>query len=504
MGGHTAKLEGPDFTQGFRLEDLDDGAMQLGHAFGEPVIVVRRGAQAYAVGASCPHYGAPLAQGLLAGDTLRCPWHHACFRLKDGAVLSPPALDALPTWDLRERGGLLCVTGKRQAGSPAVRAADPRTFVIVGTGAAGAVAAETLRNEGFGGRIVMIGEDPSPPYDRPNLSKDYLAGHAPEEWIPLRAPGFYAEARLELRTGVRADALDVPARTLVLADGERLVFDALLLATGARPIRLAIEGADLPHVHYLRSLDDSRRLIAAARDARRAVVIGSSFIGLEVAAALIERGLSVAVVGREAIPLAHALGPELGAFVRGLHESRGVQFHLEDSIARIGPAGVTLASGANVPADLVVVGIGVRPATELAEVAGLAVDRGILVDEYLQTSAPGIFAAGDVASYPDRLSRERVRIEHWVLAQRHGRAAALNMLGRREPFRGVPFFWSNHYDVAIRFTGVARPGAEREIAGSLETRDCTVSFRQSGRITAVATIGNDRANLAAEVALEAA
>jgi NADPH-dependent 2,4-dienoyl-CoA reductase/sulfur reductase-like enzyme/nitrite reductase/ring-hydroxylating ferredoxin subunit len=478
--------------------------MLLGHAAGEAVVLVRRGARAFAIAASCPHYGAPLAKGLVVGDTLRCPWHHACFDLATGAVRSPPALNPPDTWDVRIDGALVYVGGKRQVAAPSVHVGDPRTFVIVGAGAAGAVAAETLRNEGFRGRVVLIGEDPSAPYDRPNLSKDYLAGNAPEEWIPLRPDDFYASRQIELRVATRVASLDVGNRSVTLENGERIRYDALLLATGARPVRLSVPGADLPHVYYLRTLADSRRLVEAAKTARRAVVIGSSFIGLEVAAALVERGLSVSVIGMEALPLERALGAELGQIVKGLHESHGVRFHLEVTAKRITASEVTLASGVSLPADVVVIGVGVSPATELAEAAGLRTDHGIIVDEYLEASAPGVYAAGDVARYPDRASGEIVRVEHWVLAQRHGRAAALNMLGRKQPFTSVPFFWSNHYDLAIRYSGFAPRDAERQMVGQLAAQKGSVVFRKRGRITAVATVGDDLTNLIAEAALEGA
>ncbi len=504
MGGQSEPLQGPDLTQGVRLADLEDGAPLLGHAAGEAVVLVRRGDRAFAIGASCPHYGAPLAKGLVVGNTLRCPWHHACFDLESGAVRSPPALNPPDTWEVRVDRAVAYVVRKREGAPPAAGVDDARTFVIVGAGAAGAFAAETLRNEGFRGRVVLIGEDPSPPYDRPNLSKDYLAGNAPEEWIPLRPEDFYGSRQIELRVATRVASLDVRGRSIALEGGETIRYDALLLATGARPVPLAVPGADLPHVHYLRTLADSRRLIEAAKKGRRAVVIGSGFIGLEVAAALIERGLQVSVIGRDSLPLEHALGAELAQVVKGLHDSRGVRFHLEATATRITSSEVTLASGASLPADVVVIGVGVAPSTELAEAAGLRVDHGIVVDEYLETSAPGVFAAGDVARYPDRASGETVRVEHWVLAQRHGRAAALNMLGRRQPFASVPFFWSNHYDVSIRYSGFAPRNAERQQVGQLASRKGAVVFRNRGRITAVATVGDDRMNLAAEAALEAA
>jgi apoptosis-inducing factor 3 len=504
MGGQSEPLQGPDLTQGVRLADLEDGSILLGHASGEAVVLVRRGATAFALGASCPHYGGPLAKGLVVGDTVRCPWHHACFDLASGVVRSPPALNAPDTWEVRIDGALAYVVRKRERAPHAVRVDDSRTFVIVGAGAAGAVAAETLRNEGFRGRVVLLGEDPSPPYDRPNLSKDYLAGKAPEEWIPLRPDDFYGSRQIELRVGTRVASLDVGRRSIELEGGESIRYDALLLATGARPVTLPVPGAELPHVHYLRTLADSRRLVESAGNARRAVVIGSGFIGLEVAASLVERGLQVSVIGRDSLPLEHALGTELAQVVKGLHDSSGVRFHLEATATRITASEVTLASGASLPADVVVIGVGVAPSTELAEAAGLRVDNGIVVDEYLETSAPGVFAAGDVARYPDRASGESVRVEHWVLAQRHGRAAALNMLGHRQPFTSVPFFWSNHYDVAIRYSGFAPRNAERQPIGQLAARKGGVVFRKRGRITAVATVGDDGMNLAAEAALEAA
>ena len=451
MSEDYAELDGPDFTQGVARAAIADGTMLLGHVGGEPVLLVGRGEVLFAVGASCPHHGAPLGDGLLVGETVRCPWHHACFSLRTGEVLRPPALDSLPCWRVEEAGGVVRVSEKleRTALPRRVPAKAPSSVVIVGGGAAGYAAATTLRNEGYGGRITMLSADASLPCDRPNLSKGYLAGAAPEEWNLLRPAEFYRENAIDVRLSAQVTAIDIGRRRVDLADGSHHSFGALLLATGAEPVRLDIPGADRPHVHYLRTLADSGALVAAAQSAKRAVVIGAGFIGLEVASSLRARGIEVHVVGREAVPMAKILGPQVGAFLRTTHEEHGVTFHLGTTATAIGGQAVTLDNGETIDADLVVIGIGVRPATQLAEQAGLAIDRGVLVDECLETSAAGIFAAGDIARWPDPLTGEFIRIEHFVVAERQGQTAARNMLGHREAFDAVPFFWTEQYDLGI-------------------------------------------------------
>jgi NADPH-dependent 2,4-dienoyl-CoA reductase/sulfur reductase-like enzyme/nitrite reductase/ring-hydroxylating ferredoxin subunit len=500
-----AKASPVDLTKGIDVAALPDGATVLGRVGDEDVLLARAGADVYAVGAHCTHYHGPLADGLIVGDTVRCPWHHACFSLRTGDALRAPALDPIACWRVDRQGTMVFVREKQ---SPANRPAStaiatpPSSIVIVGGGGAGLAAADMLRREGYDGPVAMISADADPPSDRPNLSKDYLAGTAQDDWIPLRSPEFYAENRIELLLQTKVASIDPLARQVALADGTRRPFGALLLATGADPVRLPIPGANAPHVHYLRSFADSRALVAAAGTAKRAVVVGASFIGLEVSASLRTRGLSVDVVAPEQAPLERIMGLEVGQFVQRLHESRGVVFHLGETVTRVDGRAVTLSSGRTIDADFVVMGVGVRPSTVLAETAGLAVDRGVVVNEWLETSATGIYAAGDVARYPDARTGDRIRIEHWVVAERQGQTAARNMLGRRERFDAVPFFWSQHYDVTINYVGHAERWDAITMIGTLDDHDCSIRYSSGGRQLAVATIFRDRESLEAEVAME--
>ena len=500
-------LSGPDLTKGVAVSAIVDGSMLTGHARGESVLLVRRGDEFFAIGAVCTHYGAPLADGLLVGDTVRCPWHHACFSLRTGEALRAPALDPVSCWHVEQRDGTVYVGTKVEAAAPpslGAKTGIPESIVIVGGGAAGNAAAEMLRRLGYSGRITMLSADSSAPCDRPNLSKGYLSGVAASESMPLRPATFYQEHRIELKLDARVATIDTATRQVQLVDGTRHAYDALLLATGAEPVRLEVPGANLPHVHYLRTFADGRALVATALTSKRAVVIGASFIGLEVAASLRARNIAVDVVAPDTVPMLKILGEEVGTFIRRLHERHGVTFHLGTTATSIDDGHVTLQNGERLPADLVVVGIGVHPAIALAEQAGLAIDRGVAVDEYLETSVPRIFAVGDIARWPDRRTGERIRVEHWVVAERQGQTAARNILGGRERFDAVPFFWTDQYDFSLAYMGHAERWDEARLDGQLDaaTQDCTISYRLGNKTLAVAVVHRDLEGLKAEVAFE--
>ncbi|HEY4606546.1 MAG TPA: FAD-dependent oxidoreductase, partial [Acidimicrobiia bacterium] len=426
-------------------------------------------------------------------------WHHAVFDMSSGHPVGGPALNPIPVYDTAERDGHIFVTGRSEQSEETPRPPlSPESVVLVGAGAAGATAAETLRRHGYAGPIALIGEEA--PIDRPNVSKDYLAGTAPEEWMPLRSADFYDKAGIELITGDSVVSIDPQEGEVEMAGGRKLRYGAMLMATGAAPRRLPVPGSDLPHVHYLRSLEDSRQIIAALEPGTRAAVIGAGFIGLEVAASLRQRDIEVTVVAPEAIPLAQLVGATLGRYVKDLHEEHGVRFRLGRGVAEIKGGEVVLDDASAIVADLVVIGIGVKPRTELAEAAGVSVDDGIVVDDRLRTSDSRIWAAGDVARYPG-LFGGTVRVEHWVLAQGQARVAARNMLGNDVAFSDPPFFWSQHYDVPINVTGHLEDWDEEIVSGDPYSRDVMVGFQKEGVIRAVASIYRDRENLRAEHAL---
>jgi NADPH-dependent 2,4-dienoyl-CoA reductase/sulfur reductase-like enzyme/nitrite reductase/ring-hydroxylating ferredoxin subunit len=492
--GSQAELSGPDLEQGISDGELREGTPLLGHASGEAVVLVRAGGQVHAVGATCTHYGGPLAEGLVTDGTIHCPWHHACFELATGAPRGP-ALASIACYDVKLEGGKLRVAGKRTVATP--RAAGPKRVVIVGGGAAGVACAEALRAGGSRASITMVTHEGSDPVDRPNLSKDYLAGNAPEEWVYLRTADALKTSEVEVVDGP-ATAIDQVQRTVRTHGGRVLHYDALLIATGAEPVRLQLPGADLPHVYTLRTLADSRAITASATATKQIAIIGASFIGLEVAASLRARDLDVTVIGPEQIPLARVLGDEVGAFVRRVHEGKGVAFKLGRKPARIGKDRVLLDDGSSVPASTVVMGVGVRPRTDLAHGAGLTIDRGVVVDERLR-AAPDIWCAGDIARYP--YDGQLVRIEHWQVAVRQGQAVARAMLGQPQGQPDIPFFWSQHHDVTIGYVGHAEKFDRAEVKGNLDGRDAHVLYRDGDRVRAVATINRDKIGLEAEAAL---
>ncbi|MEO8580878.1 MAG: FAD-dependent oxidoreductase [Gemmatimonadales bacterium] len=520
MTEHSDELTGPDLEKGIQISSIRPGQLIAGHAFGEAVLLVHVEPNWFAVGAKCTHYGAPLDQGVLVSETIRCPWHHACFQLRNGAASCGPALVDLASYDVAIENEIIRVTGRRDRGQlegEAYRArgsrapervlfeenptTGPSSVVIIGAGAAGNACAEMLRREAYRGPVTLIDPDADAPYDRPNLSKDYLAGKAPEAWLPLHPKEFYAAQHIEILSGITATKIDVESKVVHLSDGTHRDYGCLLVATGASPIRLDVPGAE--RIVYLRTLKDCRAIIGRLEAGQKAVVVGAGFIGLEVAASLIARGLGVTVVGLEKLPLERVLGAEVGSLIKSVHEGQGVTFQLERKLKAVEEKAVVLDDGTRLEADLVIAGIGVRPNLQLAESAGLTLDNGLAVNEFLETSAEGVFAAGDVARWPDAYSDARLRVEHWVVAERQGQVVARNMLGHRDQFNDIPFFWSEHYDkVSIRYTGHVERWDETRIEGDLMKMDCAVSYMVSGKRRAMATINRDRQNLQTEVELE--
>jgi NADPH-dependent 2,4-dienoyl-CoA reductase/sulfur reductase-like enzyme/nitrite reductase/ring-hydroxylating ferredoxin subunit len=496
------ELSGPDFKSGVEFGKLVENEPLSGHFDREPIVLVRKGEQVFATGAVCTHYNGPLAEGLVVGETIRCPWHHARFSLRTGEAVGAPALNPIPCFNDLRRGDRVTIDGKKPVDFRVACPLNPSSVVIVGAGAAGAACADMLRAKGYAGPVTLVGDEEPGPVDRPNLSKDFLAGTAPEDWIPLRTREYYESIQVELITEDPAARISSTEHQVSLRSGRTITYGALLLATGAEPRSLSIEGADLPHVHRLRTLADSKAIIAKAESVRNCAVIGSSFIGLEVAASLRQRGCEVAVIGHDSVPLGKILGPELGRFVKSLHERHGVRFFMNATLRAIRENRVEIGDGQFVEADLVILGVGVSPRTSLADAAGLQTHDGVIVGETLRTSASDVFAAGDVARYPEHVSGEQARIEHWVVAERQGQSVARSILGGVGAFRDAPFFWSQHYDVRISYVGHAPSWDSCEIKGDLEEHDACAIYRRGGRTIALAAIGRDRLSLRVEAALE--
>lgn len=496
-----------DLANGIASTELAEGRIVPGVLDGQDVVLVRHRGRVCALSGRCTHLKAPLADGIVADGTLRCPWHHARFDVETGEALGAPAFAPLDRFTVVEENGRVRIDGPADAiEQPASDvAADLGPVVIIGAGGAGHACAEMLARHGAGRAVTVIEEDGEAPYDRTFCSKQYLAGKAGRDDAALPAL-----KDVDLRSGVAVAAVDRDARVVTLRDGARIPYRTLVLATGAVAIRPDFYGAERDDVHVVRGLADADRLIAATVEARRAIVLGSSYIGLEVAASLIARGLEVAVVSGADLPLEKTAGPEVGAMIRDLHESKGVTFHPGRHIARWDGKAAMLDDGTRVEGDLVVAGIGVQPRVELAEAAGLtmadkAAGGGVQVDAMLRTSDPAIHAIGDIASVPDPRLGHPIRVEHWVVAQRMGQWLARHLLGMAEgAYQDVPFFWSGHYDLSLRYVGHVAAPDDRRIDGDVVEQDFTLSFAENGEEQAILTAGRDVLALEKEHRWEAA
>jgi NADPH-dependent 2,4-dienoyl-CoA reductase/sulfur reductase-like enzyme/nitrite reductase/ring-hydroxylating ferredoxin subunit len=484
-----------------KVKDMQDGDRREVVVGETKVLLTRLKGRFYAIGAECTHYGGPLADGALHGHLVVCPWHQAVFNVMNGDLEEPPALDAEPCFEVRLEADDVIVRIPEKAENrrtPAMARRDPteaRTLVILGAGAAGLVAAETLRQDDFKGRIVMLTADSRLPYDRPNLSKGYLSGEAGPDDLPWRTAQFYQDHDIEVLLGHRVTRVEPALKTVTLADGATLKYDALLLAPGGIPRYLDLPGSQWPNVFTLRSADDADAIIAAAGQASRVVAVGAGFISMETAAALTKRGLAVTVVGSGTVPLERQLGREIGGLLKQVHEEQGVVFRLGRKVAGLEGDGrvqaVVLDNGEALAADLVVVGLGIRPATEMLTGVGLNPDGSVSVNRQMQV-AEGLYAAGDVARFPDWRDGAPIRIEHWRLAEQHGRVAAHNMAGRRAEYAGVPFFWSEQFDLFLQYVGYAAAWDEVILHGDLPGRNFLAYYVKDGRVLAAAGLQRDR------------
>lgn len=499
--GRSAGLTGPDLAKGISIEELKDEAIVEGYVGDEAVLLVHHDGEYFAVASTCSHYGGPLGEGLIVGETVHCPWHHACFDLRTGEALKAPALNPIAAWETELRGDRIFVTHKKALVRRSREWTESQHFIIVGGGAAGNAAALTLRKHGFIGRITVVSEENVLPYDRPNLSKDYLAGNAPEDWIPLESEEFYRDNKIHFELATRAEKIDSHRRTVRLSNGKTLSYDRCLLATGGDPVRPPIPGINKDHVFFLRSLQDCKRIIARTTWAQKVAIIGAGFIGLEAAAALRQRNMEVHVVAPEEMPLLRQVGVHVGSVIRKIHEEHGVVFHLGHTVKEVRDRSLLLSEGVSVDCDFVIVGTGIHPNTDLAKRAGCWVEGGVLVNEYLETSVQGIFAAGDIARWPDPRSGRSIRVEHWEVAERQGQTAALNMMGDRVKFQDVPFFWTQHYDLSIGYVGFSDRYDRMDVMGNLESRNFTVAYYEDRTVAAVLTVGRDRQSLMIEEAI---
>lgn len=502
--GETSGATGPDFSQGIAANAVQPGTTVAGRVGDEAVLLSNLDGKFFAIGGTCTHYGGALGEGVAEEGVVRCPLHHACFDLSTGAVLRAPALDPVDRWLVEVEGDRVFVRRKIEHAAPTPQSvrSDIHNIVIVGGGAAGLACAKELRARDFEGTVTILSADADPPCDRPNLSKDYLAGSAPEEWLWLRGEDWYADNDIDLRLSTEVTKIDAEASTVHCASGEQFAFDRLLIGTGAKPNRLDAPGLDRANVYTLRTVADARAIAGQAKPGARAVIIGASFIGLEAAAALRQRKVEVDIISVEEIPLEHVFGKDVGLQLQQLHESNGVRFHFNRLVADFDGAEVAIRDGATIAADFVLMAIGVRPTVDLAEAAGITIKNGVVVDAFLETSVPGIYAAGDIAAYPEPISGERARIEHWVVAERQGEVAAANMLGERKRFESAPFFWTEQYGVPLRYVGRASGWDAVTVEGSVENGSLIARYFIDGTHCATATIGRDRENLQDELTLE--
>lgn len=489
-------MKDADWEFAINEEELKEGIPTSVKVGKRNVLLARIEGNIYATGGRCPHYGAPLKDGVLIDHVLTCPWHNARFDVASGEMKSPPALDDIARYVTKVVDDKVFVKKAEPLHREEDLSTKEMTFVIIGAGAAGNAAAITLRREGFCGKIIMLTSESELPYDRPNLSKDYLSGQAEREWIPLQSEQYYADQGIDILKNHEVSGLDIDKQRVLVANGKEISYDKLLLATGGVPRTLNIQGVDLAGFFLLRTLADAEAIIEAAKKSQGAVVLGASFIGLEVAASLRARGIRVDVVAPESVPMERIFGKRVGEVIKRLHEEKGVRFHLGNTARKIEGNGrvqrVVLTDGESLSCDMIVAGLGIVPAVDFLQGGGFIENGVVPVDARLRTKENGIFAAGDIALVADRLGGERRRVEHWVEAERQGMFAARSMMGTDEVYEEVPFFWTKQYDTAIKYIGSARDYDEVVYRGDVEGKSFCAGYYQNGRLKAVSGAGRGK------------
>jgi apoptosis-inducing factor 3 len=485
-----------------KVNDLKNGEMKnVSIGDGNEILLCKIDDSFFATAAHCTHYGAPLADGILSGDRIVCPWHHACFNAKTGNLEEPPARDSLTNYEVKIDGEnvIVKVPGKLEGSKiPAMikyNQENKNTFVVLGGGAAGNAAVQSLRENGYDGKLVMISQENRVPYDRPNLSKDYLQGTMDGEWMPLRSEDFYKDHNIELKLNHKVTNVDADRKSISFENGESLSYDKLLVATGGVSRKLNLPGSDLKNIFYLRSYDDCDKIIEAAQNSSKGVIIGASFIGMESAFSLSERKIKITVIGIESVPFENVFGKEIGNLFKKHHEEHGVEFRLQAKIKKFEGDGkvnaVVLENDEKIEADFVVVGIGVSPATGFLKGINLQQDGSIKVDERFYADKD-IFVAGDVALFPDPVSGEHIRIEHWRTAEQQGRIAGANMTGKKIPFASAPFFWTVQAGLTLNYVGHAKSWDDIIIKGDVTKEDFTAYYIKDKNLVAAAGVNRDK------------
>jgi apoptosis-inducing factor 3 len=466
------------------------------------VLLCRINDEFFAVGATCTHYGAPLEEGILKGDIIICPLHHACFNAKNGNLLEPPAMDALPKYELKTEGDSVKINIPKEipfSRNPEMAKkdvkSDNRTFVILGAGASAYFAAQAMRENGFKGNIIMITKEDKTPYDRPNLSKDYLAGSAQPEWMPLRPDNFYEENGIEIIQQKEIKNVDLKNKYISFDTGDNLKYDKLLISTGGVPRKLKVPGNELENIFYLRSFSDADKIIERAKTSKRAVVIGASFIAMETAHSLTQRGIKVTVVAPEEVPFEKNFGKEIGNLFRKEHEKEGTTFKLKSTVNQFKGKNkvqsVLLDSREEIETDFVVIGIGVKPATEFLSGIDLLDDGSLKTDTNLKVTND-VYAAGDIATFPEPFTGNLIRVEHWRLAMQLGRIAGANMAGKNIKYEDVPFFWTQQAGISLRYVGFVKQWDEIIIDGNIHKKDFIAYYIKDNIVRAAAGVNRDK------------